>query len=80
MGESPETLVNLSPNDFARLKQNSVVNCNNVYETSLSELISRIDDGGRFFTEKLSKSKIIEIIRGVLLSNQVTPKQKKFLV
>ncbi|HEY9585550.1 MAG TPA: type II toxin-antitoxin system PemK/MazF family toxin [Candidatus Paceibacterota bacterium] len=79
-GESPETLVDITPSDFVRLKQDSVVNCNNVYETSLSGLISKIEDGGKFFTEKLPKSKISEIAKGVLLSKQVTPEQKKLLV
>lgn len=80
LGEPPETLVSISPSEFARLKHDSVVNCNNVYETSLSELISKVEDGGRFFVEKLPKSKVSEITKGVLLSKQVTPEQKKLIV
>lgn len=80
VGESPETLVEITQGDFARLNKNSVVNCNNIYETSLPELISKIENGGKLFTVKLPKNKISEIIKGVLLSNQVTPEQKRLLI
>jgi hypothetical protein len=80
IGESPETLVKITPTDFPRLKQDSVVNCNSVFETSLQELVTSVENGGKIFTERLPKSKISEITKGVLLSKQVSSEHKKLIV
>ncbi|MEK7501880.1 MAG: hypothetical protein AAB629_03065, partial [Patescibacteria group bacterium] len=47
--EDPETLVLVSPSDFPRLSVNSVVNCNNIYEKTLEDLIAEIEHSGKIF-------------------------------
>lgn len=80
IGESPETLVRIYPSDFSRLSKESAVNCNNIYETSLSELIKKIDGGGKVFFEKLPKNKMDAIVSGALKSGQVSNEHKKLMI
>ena len=78
--ESPDTIVRISPTDFPRLSEESAVNCNRTYETSLSELTQKIDDGGSVFFERLPRSVVSAIVSGVLMSNQVEAGHKKLLI
>lgn len=80
INEDPDTLISVSPSDFPRLNVDSVVNCNNVYETSLKSLINRIDSGGKVFFEKLPKIVVDALVRGVLKSKQVSSDHKKMLL
>ena len=77
---TPDTIVRISPTDFPRLSEESAVNCNRTYETSLSELTQKIDDGGRVFFERLPRSVVSAIVSGVLMSNQVEAGHKKLLI
>jgi hypothetical protein len=80
VGEDPDTLVRISPADFSRLTKDSVVNCNNTYETNLNELIEKIKEGGKIFYEKLPQNLISALTAGVLKSTQVPPAHKKLII
>lgn len=78
--EDSNTIVEISPSDFAPLKCLSAINCNQIYEKTLSELIASVESGGKIFIEKLSKIIIDKIVSGVLNSNQVSPDVKKKII
>jgi hypothetical protein len=78
--EDTDTLVRISPADFARLSVESVVNCNNTHELTLRQLIEKVEDGGKIFYEKLPKNIMDAIVRGVLKSNLVPAEHKKLLI
>ena len=79
-GESADTLVKISPEDFPPLNKESAVNCNNTYEMSLSGLVKKIEDGGKVFFEKLPRSVMSAIVSGALKSSQVPSDHKKLLI
>jgi hypothetical protein len=80
IGEDPDTLVTISPSDFSPLSVESIVNCNNTYETTMDELKSKMKKGGKFFTAKLPKTIVSALVSGVLKSKQVPPERKKLIV
>ena len=80
IGEEYDTLVSITPSDFKRLSANSVVNCNNLYEKTLSSLVSDIENGGKVFFEKLPKDVVASLVSGVLKSKQVSLEHKKLLI
>lgn len=80
IGESLDTLVRITPADFQPLSVDSCVNCNNTYEVTLSELIKKVDNGGKIFFEKLPKNIITDLVSGVMKSNQVPNYQKKLII
>lgn len=81
IGEDPDTLVPITPSDFPPLKIDSVVNCNNHYETTLAELIAKVGNGGRVFHQhKLPKTVTNALISGIMKSNQIPPEVKEMLI
>ncbi len=80
VGEHPDTLVAISPSDFPPLSTESIVNCNRTYEITLSELIAKIENSGKIFTDRLPKTIIAALISGVVKSNQIAPEIKKLLI
>ncbi len=80
IGESPETLVEITSSDFSPLSSISAVNCNKIYEISMDELIDKVRNGGKIFFEKLSKTAVSAILSGVIKSSQVESEKKKFLI
>lgn len=80
IGEDPSTLVLISTSDFSRLSQDSIVNCNNVYQITIKELIDKIKNGGKIFSNKLPKTIINALVSGILKSKQVSPEVKQKLI
>jgi hypothetical protein len=80
VGEDRDTLVRVNPADFSRLSIESVVNCNNTHELTLEQLIGKIASGGKIFYEKLPKTIMDAIIRGVLKSTLVPAEHKKLVL
>ncbi len=80
VGESPDTLVAISSSDFRFLSVKSVINCNTVYPLSMTELIEKIKNDGKIFPNKLPKSIVNKLIRGVLESNQIEPDMKELVI
>jgi hypothetical protein len=80
IGEDPSTLVSISKVNFPRLSVDSVVNCNDIYETSMADLINDIENGGKVFFEKLPKIVIDDLLAGVMKSNMVSLEHKELLL
>ncbi len=78
-GEDPKTIVPISKKDFPRLSRDSVVNCNRIYPTNLRELIEKIENGGKIFSDKLPKIIVNALVSGVLNSKRVLPEHKAYL-
>lgn len=79
-GADKDTLVYIDQADYPRLSKESVVNCNNIYEITLGELINKVNKGGKIFQEKLPKNKLNELIKGAMISDEVTQEQKQMIV
>lgn len=79
-GEDPSTLVLISPSDFPNLSQDSVVNCNNIYQITLTELIDKVKNGGKIFSYKLPKTIVSALVSGVLVSKQIPEEVKQRLI
>ncbi|MBU2633222.1 hypothetical protein KJ751_01830 [Patescibacteria group bacterium] len=80
IGESPDTLVQITPSDFSPLSQDSIINCNNTHEESLSDLITKVKNGGKVFSEKIPNNIINALTSGVLKSKQVPRDHKKLII
>jgi hypothetical protein len=80
IGEDQSTLVCVSKSDFPNLAHDSVINCNNIYQINLKELIEKVKNGGKIFSHKLPKTVLDALISGVLKSNQVAPDIKQKLI
>jgi len=78
--EDSDTVVPITISDFPHLSRDSAVNCNNVYQISMKELIKKIENGGKIFKHKLPETIISALISGVMKSNQVSPEVKEMLV
>lgn len=79
-GEDGSTIVPISPADFSQLNVESVVNCNRVYDITMEELITKVEDGGKVFSQKLPRTVISALVSGVLKSNQVQQEFKEMLI
>lgn len=79
-GESPDTLVKISKRDFSHLSEGSAVNCNRIYEISLTELVEKIRNGGKVFHKKLPKDIVSALVSGALKSRQVSNEYKKLMI
>lgn len=80
IGEDPSTLVLISASDFPNLSQKSVVDCNNIHQITLKELIDKIKNDGKTFSHKLPKTIIDALVSGVLKSRQVSSEIKQKLL
>ncbi len=80
VGEDPETLVFVSPADFLSLSERSVVNCNNIYQITMADLIAKIKNGGKTFVQKLPRTVVSALVSGVMKSRQVSADIKKMLI
>ncbi len=80
IGEDPSTLVSITVSDFPNLSQDSAVNCNRIYETTLKELVEKVKNGGKIFNHNLPKTVMSALISGVLKSKQVSPEVKQRLI
>lgn len=80
-GEDPTTLVSITKSDLPILSQDSVVNCNRVYEKTMQEVIDGVNGvGGKIINIKLPKSVINALVSGVVISKQVPTNIKEFLI
>lgn len=80
IGASPNSLVKITKDDFPYLTAETAINCNNTYEISLSELVKKIEQGGKIFFEKLPKSVMDAIISAVVQSSLVSTEHKKMII
>lgn len=79
-GEDATTLVRISPADLSFLSGDSAINCNNTYPTSLNELVKKIENGGKIYSEKVPNDILNALTSGVLKSNRVPPSHKKLVI
>jgi len=75
------TLVEVSPLDFTFFTKNSLFDCNNVIEISIGSIIEKLSNNELQICPQDMPDKIVNnLVRGVLVSNQVTEGNKKILI
>lgn len=78
-GISEETLVKITPKEYSVFKQESIFNCNDVFEIKIEDLIKKIEEDGSMNYPKMKKELIHKLIKGVKESPRVTEDIKKLL-
>ncbi|GMX59927.1 MAG: hypothetical protein MNSN_09430 [Minisyncoccus archaeiphilus] len=75
------TLVEVSPLDFTFFTKNSLFDCNNVIEINIGSIIEKLSNNELQICPQDMPDKIVnDLVRGVLVSNQVTEGNKKILI
>ncbi len=78
-GISEDTLVKITPREYSVFKQESIFNCNDVFEIKIEDLINKIEEDGNMNYPKMSKDLISKLIKGVKESPRVQEDIKKLL-
>ena len=78
-GISEKTLVRITPKEYHIFTQESIFNCNDVFEIKIEDLIKRIEKDGSMNYPKMSKELISKLIKGVKESPRVPEGIKKLL-
>ncbi len=78
-GISEKTIVTVSPKDYGVFTAESVFNCNDVLEISMSDLIRKIEEKGSMNYPKMSDEIITKLIYGINESPSVSTAIKKLL-
>lgn len=74
-----ETIVTVTPQEYAAFTRETAFNCNDVFEYSLQELIKNIDDNGSMDYPKLPQALVDQVIVGIKASPKVRNELKKLL-
>lgn len=78
IGANPETLVEISPEEYSVLKKNSVVNCNAVFVRQTEYFEKKVlNPRDAEPCKDIPEAVLEKIIRGVLLSNTVDDEIKR---
>jgi hypothetical protein len=78
-GISEQTIVVVSPKEYAVFSAESAFNCNDVIEVSMSELIRKVEDDGSTNYPKIPDSILAKLIVGINQSPRIAPAVKKLL-
>ncbi|MDD5318627.1 MAG: hypothetical protein PHF79_02290 [Candidatus Pacebacteria bacterium] len=78
-GISEKTIISVSSREYGVFSMDSVFNCNEVFEISMTDLIRRIEDTGSMNYPKMSDEVIAKIIAGITESPSVSEANKKLL-
>lgn len=78
-GISEETLVRITPKEYDIFTQESIFNCNDVFEIKMEDLIKRIEKDGSMNYPKMKKNLVEKLIKGVKESPRVPEDIKKLL-
>jgi hypothetical protein len=70
-GLSKETLVEISPTGYPELSVDSIVDCNDVRQKSVSELVQKLSQGKLSIKKEMNAKLIRKIHKGVLASTMV---------
>ncbi len=78
-GINEKTIVSITPKEYAIFSTESVFNCNEVFEISMSDLIRKIENTGSMNYPKMSGDIVKKIIAGITESPNVSEANKKLL-
>jgi len=78
-GISEDTLVKITPKEYCTFSQESVFNCNDVFEIKIEDLIKKIEENGSMNYPKMTAGLISKLIKGVKGSPRVAEDIKKLL-
>lgn len=70
-GLPKETLVEISPTEYPELSVDSIVDCNDVWPKSVSELVQKLSHGELLIKKEMNAKLIRKIHKGVLASPMV---------
>ncbi|MCL0090254.1 hypothetical protein M1O54_07920 [Dehalococcoidia bacterium] len=74
-----ETLVEITPANYADFKVNSIVDCNDVWEKTVSELVQKRSQGELQLKVQMETALIEKLRQGVLASQRVKNRIKTLL-
>lgn len=78
-GISEDTLVKITPKEYHIFTQESIFNCNDVFEIKIEDLIKRVEENGSMNYPKMTTGLISRLIKGVKESPRITEDIKKLL-
>ena len=78
-GISENTLVKIAPKEYPIFSQESIFNCNDVFEIKIEDLIKKIEENGSMNYPKMEMGLVLKLIKGVKESPRVTEDIKKLL-
>ena len=80
LGFSSETLVVISPSDYALFTKETVIDCNRAFEKTAQSLIDKLEQKKlHICTELMSEDIIQKLVGGIIASTQIAEKIKKIL-
>lgn len=80
LGFPEETLVFVSPAEYAIFSKDTVIDCNRVFEKTPQTLIEKLDQNKlKVCTEVIPDAVLQKLIRGILASAQISEKIKRML-
>lgn len=78
-GINEQTIVSVSPKEYAVFSAESAFNCNDVVEVGMSDLIRKVEDDGSMNYPKIPDSILAKLIVGINQSPRIAPAIKKLL-
>lgn len=78
-GISEDTLVKIIPKEYPVFSQDSIFNCNDVFEIKIEDLIKKIEENGSMNYPRMATGLVSKLIKGVKESPRVTEDIKKLL-
>lgn len=80
LGFHQDTLVLVSPGEYKLFTKETVIDCNRVFEKTPQSLIEKLEEGKLGLCKELIPEEILnKLIKGVLMSNQVSKEAKNVL-
>lgn len=79
-GFPPDTLVRINPNQYSGFTFDSILDCNDVHEQTIDELVKRLSDGRLTLMPEMDGALVDKLRQGVLSSPLVSPKIKSQMV
>jgi len=81
LGFSEKTLVVVLPSEYSIFKEETVIDCNNIFEKTIQSLVDKQEKGELKICEKLMPKEIIQkLINGALMSNQTSEEIRKIIL
>lgn len=80
LGFSVETLVEISPQEYALFTKDTVIDCNRAFEKSIQSLAEKLENGKLKVCKEIMPSEIVErIVKGMLVSTQISKNIQELL-
>lgn len=79
-GISEQTIISVGPKEYSVFTNESVFNCNDVFEVNIQDLVRKIEDNGSMNYPKISDIILAKLIIGVNESPRISADIKKLLL